>query len=676
MFRPTRKEHKRLQKVNVREAKRVLREVQAAAVSCPFHHSSQPSVPLGGVQNETRNDCESAAECDEFMNVDVNGRGSSGRSLVGDIAAFCIKWKVTREASNELLQLLSAHGVRGLPRDSRACKRSLRVVENVVGMGGGSYYHFGVEKELIKNLALYEGSCDSVHLQFSIDGLPLFRSSPVDFWPILCRVFLSGNISSVFPVGLYCGKSKPSDVDEYLKLFLQEMTAILERGIEWSGVHANVFIHSFVCDAPARQYIKKIKGHSGYDSCERCEIHGERNESGEPGIKFVQMCNTGRSDDLFRENRYGCHQKSHLGASPLNDLPIDMIKDFPLDYMHLVLLGVVKRMLRLWLGTTDFHVTKYSCNFRLLARECSSVISERVQVCSESVSSEFQRRPRQMDENKFFKAKEFRTLLLYTFPFIFRGLFRNNSKVYDHFLLLVVSFRIMLGRKPTPNFIAYVRALLVKFVRDMKDLYGKTHMTYSVHNLLHVVDDYERFGVLDRVSAFSFESYMQKLKGYVGRGGQELQQAVKRRHEEGVLDIGTATSSCDVALKKEHDRGPLGKFSNSPVESQFGEVMLGGRRFTVESRDSFVCVGSKFGRIKNFIRIDNKLYTLVQYFESVENFFTSPCCSDRVGIVLCKSLRDELVAVDLQKVQKCVAFEMKESNNMYVAKLLHETIND
>ena len=106
--------------MNVREAKRVLREVQAAAVSCPFHHSSQPSVPLGGVENETRNDCESAAECDEFMNVDVNGQGSSGRSLVGDIAAFCIKWKVTREASNELLQLLSAHGVRGLPRDSRA----------------------------------------------------------------------------------------------------------------------------------------------------------------------------------------------------------------------------------------------------------------------------------------------------------------------------------------------------------------------------------------------------------------------------------------------------------------------------------------------------------------------------------------------------------------------------
>ena len=310
-----------------------------------------------------------------------------------------------------------------------------------------------------------------------------------------------------------------------------------------------------------------------------------------------------------------------MSGSPLKALPIDMILDFPLDYMHLVLLGVVKRMLRLWLGTTDFHVTKYSCNFRLLARESSNAISERVKVCSESVSSEFKRRPRQMDENKFFKAKEFRTLLLYTFPFIFRGLFQNNSKVFDHFMLLVVSFRIMLGRKPTPDFVAYVRELLQIFVIDMKELYGKMHMTYSVHNLLHVVDDYERFGVLDRVSAFSFESYMQKLKGYVGRGGQELQQAVKRRHEESVLEMGSACELDDVALKKEHKTGPLGKFECSPVEMQYGEIVMGGRRFSCEKRDSYVCVGRRFGKIRNFLTIDSKLYTLVSFFEEVQDFF-------------------------------------------------------
>ena len=66
----------------------------------------------------------------------------------------------------------------------------------------------------------------------------------------------------------------------------------------------------------------------------------------------------------------------------------------------------------------------------------------------------------------------------------------------------------------------------------------------------------------------------------------------------------------------------------------------------------------------------------MQYFESVETFFSTPCSSDRVGIVLCKSLGGDLVAVDLQKVHKCVAFEIKNTNQMYVAKLLHETVEE
>ena len=43
-------------------------EVQEAARTCPFHHSSQPSLPLGDVQNQTPNGTEVEAECDdEFM---------------------------------------------------------------------------------------------------------------------------------------------------------------------------------------------------------------------------------------------------------------------------------------------------------------------------------------------------------------------------------------------------------------------------------------------------------------------------------------------------------------------------------------------------------------------------------------------------------------------------------
>ena len=341
--------------------------------------------------------------------------------------------------------------------------------------------------------------------------------------------------------------------------------------------------------------------------------------------------------------------------------------------MHLVLLGVVRRMIRLWLGTTHFKVTVFSSNFRLCAKRNDKKIRDRVSVCSDNISSEFQRRPRQMDENKYFKAHEFRTLLCYTIPFIFEGVF-NNAEVYTHFLLLVVSFRVMLSKKPTPNLVRYVKDLLRRFVIQVQQLYGTAHMTYSVHGLLHVADDYERYGVLDRISAFPFESYMQKLKGYVSRPGQELQQIVKRKHEQSLLEICPVTENANAEMRRKHDSGPLGPFKECPVDAQFCEVIYRCKRYCTTVRDSYVCVDGNFGKIVNFVQVSDRLYTLVRMFECNSNFFVYPCASKNVGIAKCSSLKDEIIAVDLNRVQKCLGFPFLDSSEYFLATLLHESL--
>lgn len=75
-------------------------------------------------------------------------------------------------------------------------------------------------------------------------------------------------------MAIYCGKSKPKDVNEFLIQFINELNELLENGVVIDDVFYEIAVHSFICDRPARAYVKGIKGHGGYSSCERCQIVG------------------------------------------------------------------------------------------------------------------------------------------------------------------------------------------------------------------------------------------------------------------------------------------------------------------------------------------------------------------------------------------------------------------
>ena len=97
---------------------------------------------------------------------------------------------------------------------------------------------------------------------------------------------------------------------------------------------------AFVCDAPARSCLKYTVGHTGCYSCERCQDKGEWqnrvvfNEDTE----FLPCTDNDFNSFLYEGN----HQKS---KTPLIDFGISCVSHFTLDYMHLVCLGVMKRML-------------------------------------------------------------------------------------------------------------------------------------------------------------------------------------------------------------------------------------------------------------------------------------------------------------------------------------------
>ena len=169
---------------------------------------------------------------------------------------------------------------------------------------------------------------------FNTDGLLLFKSAVIQLWPIL------GYFDSfdIFIIAIYGGESKPNSLSEYLD-FVNELNHLIQNGFNFYEKHFNVEVKCFLCDAPTRSFLKGIISHTGYNSCERCCVPGTY----EGHVVFNDETEyPKRNIETFKQFGYDNHQNI---VSPLTEIGIDVINLFPLDYMHLVCLGAVQRIL-------------------------------------------------------------------------------------------------------------------------------------------------------------------------------------------------------------------------------------------------------------------------------------------------------------------------------------------
>lgn len=57
-------------------------------------------------------------------------------------------------------------------------------------------------------------------------------------------------------VSIWCGNGKPTELNEFLDPFVEELIEILENRIHINNYKLTVCIRCFICDTPARAYIK------------------------------------------------------------------------------------------------------------------------------------------------------------------------------------------------------------------------------------------------------------------------------------------------------------------------------------------------------------------------------------------------------------------------------------
>lgn len=190
----------------------------------------------------------------------------------------------------------------------------------------GEFIYFGLAKGLERCVHEDLHKNNKILLQINVDGLPLFKSSTRQFWPISCKVFFNPDIYKSFPVAMYSRNAKPMSADKYLHDFIEEINQLFVDGVILNRHRFEIEIYFFICNTPVRSFLKEVKGHGEFWACERCEIKGDRINR---RTVYLEINCPRRSDFSFRLQTQLQH---HKYESPLLKIepPVDLVYSFVL----------------------------------------------------------------------------------------------------------------------------------------------------------------------------------------------------------------------------------------------------------------------------------------------------------------------------------------------------------
>ncbi|XP_064469934.1 uncharacterized protein LOC135384673 [Ornithodoros turicata] len=349
-------------------------------------------------------------------------------------------------------------------------------------------------------------SPENFSYSFNTDGAQVFKSTNTSVWPIHVMINeLPPTLRQkhMLLAGMWYGKNKP-DMNMFLGLFVEDAKKVFS-GVRWKSTSGNMITSRFVglcccVDSVARAPMQNHIGFHGYYGCNWCCHKGEHFAK---AMRFPVTSETPeqRTDGqalrqmqkALEENRPVCGFK---GPAALINLPtFGIVSGFVPDYMHTVLLGVVRTVTGLWLSEAKelYYIGKKST---------INLINKRIMQMSPPYS--VSRLPRGITDHRLWKASEWKSwLLFYAFPCL-KGILQE--KYLKHFALLSEAMFILLKDSLSRSDINKADCLLLEFVCKMESLYGKAAMSFNVHCLTHLAKSVVDYGPLWAHSGFPFEA--------------------------------------------------------------------------------------------------------------------------------------------------------------------------
>lgn len=227
----------------------------SSSSNVPVENEAAPNSENGQVDDEVEPNIE-----DELVE-DAEASCAGARPNASCMRTFLRRWAIqynvpARTLTPLFAQLNDVYRTR-LPKDPRSLLGTRqRDPQSLLEMGGGTYWHQGFEKCIERCFSQLQTPM-AISININIDGIPIYNNGNSQFWPILFNVHEFPTMKPM-AIGIFYGHSKPKKVEEFLQPFVDEMIPILHNGIIVNDFKLDVKIRAFICDTPARSFLKGV----------------------------------------------------------------------------------------------------------------------------------------------------------------------------------------------------------------------------------------------------------------------------------------------------------------------------------------------------------------------------------------------------------------------------------
>lgn len=471
----------------------------------------------------------------------------------------------------------------------------------------------------LKDLTQYG---DFYSLNFNTDGVDIHSSSQLAFWPILliCN-FLPPNIrfkeNNMIVASLYYGLEKPN-FSKFLLPLCEEFLQLSNVGLVVNSICFKFIISHASLDLPAKCGVQCMIQYNGYNACGYCKHPGTKTPKG-VRYTFWSKGNSERThsefiSDIEKSLKTGDSINGVKGLSPMIGFKhFNLVKSFTIDYMHQILLGIVKNLLGFWWDTGNHNEPFY------ITPKQKQIINRRIATTKPFRYTNRKLEP--LDHYSKFKASQCRDFLLYYYP-ILEGIL--NKKYYDHFRLLSSAIFLLLQPAITQNDLHTAKTKLQDFVMKYEIYYGKTSMTMNVHTLLHLVECVQHMGPLWAYSMFVFESFNGRLKKFGQNSPNVINQIVEKMYiQSSKTNENIPKNAKLVQLSDKISEATIGKREFATIQKICGIEKC--QFYATFNRGSIKFTSKIYKKARNsidyFLHFENNCYGKVLfYFEQEKSY--------------------------------------------------------